>query len=49
MSSAYLPVNQNWERYLHEAQSTYDDLQQELKHSLIHLANDACSLLHNDL
>ncbi|KAG8201058.1 hypothetical protein JTE90_002733 [Oedothorax gibbosus] len=48
MSSAYLPINQNWERYLQEAQSTYDDLQKELKLSLVHLANDACSLLQND-
>ncbi|XP_054713461.1 DNA polymerase subunit gamma-1-like [Uloborus diversus] len=49
MSTAYLPVNQNWSRYLYEAQSTYDDLQKELKLSLVHLANDAASLLHNDL
>ncbi|GFV04103.1 DNA polymerase subunit gamma-1 [Trichonephila clavipes] len=49
MASAYLPVNQNWQRYLHEAQSTYDDLQQELKLSLVHLANNACTLLPNNM
>ncbi|CAL1292906.1 unnamed protein product [Larinioides sclopetarius] len=48
MTSAYLPVNHNWERYLHEAQSTYEDLQKEMKLSLVHLANDACSLLPNN-
>lgn len=49
MSTAYLPVNQNWIKYLNEAQSTYDDFQKELKRLLMHLANDACALQHNDL
>ncbi|GIX84290.1 DNA polymerase subunit gamma-1 [Caerostris extrusa] len=49
LTSVYLPVNQNWERYIHEGQSTYEDLQKELKLSLVHLANDACSLLPNKL
>ncbi|XP_055948526.1 DNA polymerase subunit gamma-1-like isoform X2 [Argiope bruennichi] len=49
MASSYLPVNHNWEHYIHEAQSTYVDLQKELKLSLVHLANDACSLLPNNL
>ncbi|XP_071477444.1 DNA polymerase subunit gamma-1-like [Diadema antillarum] len=48
MGQAYLPVNQNWERYLQEAQETYDHLQQEMKQSLMHIANDACNLLHHD-
>ncbi|XP_071040732.1 DNA polymerase subunit gamma-1 isoform X2 [Parasteatoda tepidariorum] len=49
MASAYLPVNHNWDRYLNETQSTYEDMQKELKLSLVHLANDACSLLHDNL
>ncbi|XP_022091269.1 DNA polymerase subunit gamma-1-like [Acanthaster planci] len=48
MGQAYLPVNQNWERYLRESQETYDDLQQEMKMALMHLANDACQLMQND-
>ncbi|XP_077988587.1 DNA polymerase subunit gamma-1-like [Glandiceps talaboti] len=48
MGQAYLPVNDNWERYLREAQGTYEDLQKEMKLSLMHIANDACHLLHND-
>ncbi|XP_069480412.1 DNA polymerase subunit gamma-1 [Ambystoma mexicanum] len=48
MGVAYLPVNQNWERYLDEAQSTYEELQKEMKRSLMNLANDACQLLDQD-
>ncbi|KAM4677002.1 DNA polymerase subunit gamma-1 [Discoglossus pictus] len=48
MGVSYLPVNQNWERYLDEAQSTYEDLQKEMKKSLMNLANDACQLLSED-
>ncbi|XP_013783947.1 DNA polymerase subunit gamma-1-like isoform X2 [Limulus polyphemus] len=47
MSTAYLPVNQNWQRYLRNTEDIYHDLQKELKLSLMHLANDACSLLHD--
>lgn len=46
MGSAFLPVNQNWERYHEHANDTYNDLQRELKLSLMQLADDACELLH---
>ncbi|XP_047394634.1 DNA polymerase subunit gamma-1 isoform X3 [Sciurus carolinensis] len=48
MGVSYLPVNQNWERYLTEAQNTYEELQREMKKSLMDLANDACQLLSGD-
>ncbi|CAH2274241.1 DNA polymerase subunit gamma-1 isoform X1 [Pelobates cultripes] len=48
MGVSYLPVNQNWERYLDEAQSTYEELQKEMKKSLMNLANDACQFLNGD-
>ncbi|KAM9183787.1 DNA polymerase subunit gamma-1 isoform 3-T3 [Dugong dugon] len=48
MGVSYLPVNQNWERYLAEAHSTYEELQREMKKSLMDLANDACQLLSGD-
>ncbi|XP_070541785.1 DNA polymerase subunit gamma-1-like [Ptychodera flava] len=48
MGQAYLPVNENWERYLRDSQGTYEDLQKEMKQTLMQLANDACHLLHND-
>ncbi|XP_036042587.1 DNA polymerase subunit gamma-1 [Onychomys torridus] len=48
MGVSYLPVNQNWERYLEETQSTYEELQREMKKSLMDLANDACQLLSGE-
>ncbi|KAJ6662774.1 hypothetical protein lerEdw1_010978 [Lerista edwardsae] len=48
MGVSYLPVNQNWERYLDEAQVTYEELQKEMKKSLMNLADSACQLLHED-
>lgn len=48
MGVSYLPVNQNWERYLAEAQNTYEELQWEMKKSLMDLANDACQLLSGE-
>ncbi|KAE8618200.1 hypothetical protein XENTR_v10009308 [Xenopus tropicalis] len=48
MGVSYLPVNQNWERYLDEAQTSYEELQKEMKKSLMNLANDACQLLTED-
>ncbi|XP_074600661.1 DNA polymerase gamma, catalytic subunit tam isoform X2 [Brevipalpus obovatus] len=46
MSVMYLPVNiPNWERYLEEAQNTYDDLEREIYQSLRSLANQTCEYL----
>lgn len=44
----YLPVNQNWGRYLAEAQGTCEELQREMKKSLMDLANDACQVLSGE-
>lgn len=46
MGVSYLPVNGNWKRYLNDAQGVYEELQKEMKKSLMNLANDACQLLH---
>ncbi|KFP66315.1 DNA polymerase subunit gamma-1, partial [Cariama cristata] len=48
MGVSYLPVNGNWKRYLDDAQGIYEELQKEMKKSLMNLANDACQLLHED-
>ncbi|NXF84642.1 DPOG1 polymerase, partial [Eubucco bourcierii] len=48
MGVSYLPVNGNWKRYLDDAQGIYEELQKEMKKSLMNLANDACELLHED-
>lgn len=48
MGTAFLPVNQNWDRYQEQANDTYNDLQRELKLILMQLADDACELLHEE-
>ncbi|CAL9697294.1 unnamed protein product [Knipowitschia caucasica] len=48
MGVSYLPVNQNWDRYLEDSQDTYEELQREMKKSLMTLADDACQLLQNE-
>ncbi|PKU45256.1 dna polymerase subunit gamma-1 [Limosa lapponica baueri] len=48
MGVSYLPVNGNWKRYLDDAQGIYEELQKEMKKSLMNLANDACQLLHEE-
>ncbi|XP_032088939.1 DNA polymerase subunit gamma-1 [Thamnophis elegans] len=48
MGVSYLPVNQNWEKYLDEAQITYEELQKEMKKSLMNLADNTCQLLHEE-
>ncbi|KAJ8304121.1 hypothetical protein KUTeg_017704 [Tegillarca granosa] len=48
MGTAYLPVNENWFRYINQSNAIYNDLQRELKMSLMKLANDACEMLHNE-
>ncbi|KAL4624293.1 DNA polymerase subunit gamma-1 [Arapaima gigas] len=48
MGVCYLPVNQNWGRYLEDSQGTFEELEREMKKSLINLANDACQLLQDE-
>ncbi|XP_067649163.1 DNA polymerase subunit gamma-1-like [Haliotis asinina] len=48
MGTSYLPVNTNWERYIQQSNTTYSEMQRELKNLLMSLANDACALLEND-
>lgn len=47
MGVSYLPVNQNWGRYVEDSQDTYEELQREMKKSLMTLADDACQLLQD--
>lgn len=48
MGVAYLPVNHSWEKYIADCENTYDDLEREMKSSLMRLADNACHLLHHD-
>lgn len=48
MGSAYLPINDAWPRYIQHSNSTFDELEMELKKLLMALADDACLLLQNE-
>ena len=48
MGTSYLPVNQNWGRYIHQSNTAFQDMQKESKQLLIRLANDACEYIHGD-
>lgn len=47
LSTAYLPVNQNWTRYVEDCEQVFDDLQTESKLLLMKRADHACQLLHD--
>ncbi|XP_074606134.1 DNA polymerase subunit gamma-1-like [Acropora palmata] len=48
MGSAYLPVDRSWENYIRDADDTYEDLEKEMKCSLMKLADDCCNYLHGE-
>lgn len=48
LSTAYLPINSNWKRYIEESEQAYEDLESEGKILLAQKADQACRLLHDD-
>lgn len=48
LGSVYLPVNSNWQRYLEESESTFDDLNYEAKFTLAKRADAVCHLMHDE-
>lgn len=48
LGTAYLPVNSNWQRYIEESDSTYEDLNYEAKCRLSNRADEVCKLMHNE-
>lgn len=49
MGTAYLPIDDSWERYIKDANETYGDLENEMKTTLMKLAEDSCRMIHNEL
>ena len=45
MSTMYLPVNQNWNKYLENCSNAFEDAQYVLKNLLEKTANDACKFI----
>ncbi|XP_012523768.1 DNA polymerase subunit gamma-1, mitochondrial [Monomorium pharaonis] len=48
LGSVYLPINSNWQRYLEESESTFDDLNYEAKFILAKRADVVCRLMHDE-
>ncbi|KAJ9598238.1 hypothetical protein L9F63_011059 [Diploptera punctata] len=48
LSTAYLPVNSNWNRYLTDAEQTFQDFDSESRFLLARRADEACQLLHEN-
>lgn len=48
LSTAYLPVNSNWTRYIEDSEQTYEDLEIESRLLLARRAEYACQLLENN-
>ncbi|XP_030759971.1 DNA polymerase subunit gamma-1, mitochondrial [Sitophilus oryzae] len=48
LGTAYLPVNQNWNLYVSEAEQSFEDVENEGKILLARRADQACQLLHNE-
>ena len=48
MSSVYLPVNKNWETYIRKANTTCDEIETELRQSLVKLAVEAVTKREKD-
>lgn len=48
LGTAYLPINQNWNRYISDSEQSYQDLESEGRILLARRSDQACQLLHNE-
>ncbi|XP_076282827.1 DNA polymerase gamma, catalytic subunit tam [Lasioglossum baleicum] len=48
LGSAYLPTNSNWQKYIDESESTFEDLKYETTFILAQRANAVCRLMHEE-
>ncbi|XP_049777585.1 DNA polymerase subunit gamma-1, mitochondrial isoform X2 [Schistocerca cancellata] len=48
LGTAFLPVDDSWNRYIMEADATFEELDSEIQFLLAKCANTACELMHND-
>jgi DNA polymerase gamma 1 len=42
MSRMFLPINNNWTRFIHESDRSYDSINSDIQHVLMRIANEAC-------
>ncbi|XP_044254908.1 DNA polymerase subunit gamma-1, mitochondrial [Tribolium madens] len=48
LSTGYLPINSNWNRYIDNSEQAYEDMDIEGRILLARRADQACQLLHDD-
>ncbi|OAD61214.1 DNA polymerase subunit gamma-1, mitochondrial [Eufriesea mexicana] len=48
LGTAYLPMNSNWQKYINESETCFEDLNYETKTILAKRANAVCELMHNE-
>ena len=48
MGSAYLPVNEQWDKYVHNCEQVYEEILREIKERLMGLADEAVKHQQND-
>ena len=48
MGSAYLPVNEQWDKYVHNCEQVYDEILKEIKERLMCLADEAVKYQENE-
>lgn len=47
MGTMYLPVNENWQQYIENCDSAYEDMEHISRNALIKCANEACLYFDN--
>lgn len=47
LGTAYLPINQNWNRYITDSEQSFEDLENEGRILMARRADQACQLLHD--
>lgn len=48
MSRMFLPINQNWQRFINESERTYESINSDIQHVLMQIANQACHQAKNE-
>ena len=48
MGVSYLPITRSWKRYINDAEEMYAKVNDELKESLMNVADDVLKLLKNE-
>ncbi|CAF1247175.1 unnamed protein product, partial [Didymodactylos carnosus] len=48
MSTMFLPINQNWNHFIREADVTFENIESDMQHILMQIANETCKYAMKD-